>query len=402
MVTLPAALFTAFFLVETADETSSISRSLLLALLAAAVTTLKSTYLPVALAILLGFYLLRLRKRTWLRVLREALISALVFLVILLPWMLDMKRKGGTLLYPLLGNGYEIAAYGPVPHFISAGLYPVEAGLALLIVCAAAAAAHWTAARRLPDADKISIMIFAIGLVVLPISIAVAGSSLSRYTKPFLLPCALLLLASIARIPEMGRPITARRLIAGVCAATLILGLVVYGKGDKDFIFYQHMFAQRQLATALDEELYYVLTDDFLAREREREFKLQSAIPPGDAVYASILPTFEMNFQRNSIYVADIPGMSSLPPGMPTQGAPAALRSYLLSKSIRYVAYSRKTTAGMDDVINAPPPKPERAWPRMESLNAADVNLQILALSETYRAIYDDGDERVIDLMQLH
>jgi hypothetical protein len=401
MATLPAAIFTALFLIETADEAPAVSKSALLALLGAAVAMLKSTYLPLALLILLTWHLLRLREGPWKRAVREALIGGVLFLVALLPWMLDLKRKEGTMLYPLLGKGYEIAAYGPVPHFFSAGLYPVEAGLAVLIVCAVAAAMNWMAARGLRHASKVSLMALSGGLVVLPISIAVAGSELSRYTRPFLLPLALILLASLARISLMGGSERARRLILGTCAATLVLGLVTYGKRDRSLIFYKYIFRHRQAEAALDSS-YFKLSDDVLARENKRQWRLQNTIPPGQAVYASFLPTFAMNFQRNSIYIADFPGMTSLPPGMPTQGAPTALRSYLLSKSVRYVAYSRKLTAEMDEVLHEPPPKPGHTWSYMEALNSTDVDRQILSLSETCRVIYDDGDERVIDLSQSH
>jgi hypothetical protein len=286
-----------------------------------------------------------------------------------------------------------------VPHYINPGLYPVNAGLAFLIAFAAVAVVHWIVARRLPHADKVSMMIFACGLVVLPISIATGGSALSRYTRPFLLPFTLILLASIARIPGLGWSILARRLILCACAAVLILGPMAIGRDDKNFMFFKYMFKQRQTALAWDGS-FYALTDDVLERERKRQSKLQGTIPPGQAVYASLLPTFAMDFQRNDIYVADFPGMSSLPPGMPTQGAPAALRTYLLSKSVRYIAYSRKLASETDRVLTGPPPKPDATWPQMELLVSADVDRQIFALSETCRVIYDDGDERVIDLLQ--
>ncbi|MBB5055980.1 hypothetical protein HDF16_000649 [Granulicella aggregans] len=398
MTTLPAAIFTALFLLETADKTAAASRSVLLGLLAAAVTLLKSTYLPMALLLLFCLHLMRLRERSWVRVAREALLSAFSFLAVLIPWMLDLKRKEGTLLFPLLGKGFEIAAYGPVPHRISPGIYPAVAGLTFLITFAVVAASHWITTRGLPYADKVSMLIFAGGFVVLPISIATAGSALSRYTRPFLLPFALILLASIARIPGMGRSIMARRLTLSACAAMLILGPMAFGRDDKNFMFFKYMFKQRETALAWDGS-FYGLTGDVLRRERDRQLKLQSTIPPGQAVYASLLPTFAMDFRRNNIYVADFPGMSSLPPGMPTRGAPAALRSYLLSKSVRYIAYSRKLTAETDEVLNGPPPKRGDTWPQMELLNSADVDRQILALSETSRVIYDDGDEQVIDLL---
>jgi hypothetical protein len=395
MTVLPAAMFTALFLIEVADDTPTTVRSVLLGLLSGAVTVVKSTYLPLALMILPCLHLLRLRKQTWARVLRDAFFAALAFLAVLLPWMLDMRRKEGTLFYPLLGKGFEMSAYGAVPHFVSAGIYPIEIGVAALILFAAAAVAHWFAARKLSYAAEVSTLTFASGLVVLPISISVGGSSLLRYSMPFELPFVLILLASLLRIKPRGNAAIFQLSVACASIGLLILTFESYGITHHNFDLYEQAFGYRRI----EHEVLYTLTAYDLARERERASALQQAIPPGQAVYANFLPTFAMDFKRNNIYVADFPGMSSLPPGMPTQGAPSALRAYLLSQSIRYIAYSTKLIALSDDSLNWHRSR-GGTWPWIQSLNAADVNHQVVALAQTCRVIYDDGDERVIDLLQ--
>jgi hypothetical protein len=396
MTVLPAAMFAAFFLIEAAEETPATSRSVLLGLLAAAVALLKSTYFPLAILILPFLHLLRLRKQTWARTLHDALISAFTFLAVLFPWMLDMKRKEGTPLYPLFGKGFEVGAYGAVPHFVSAGIYPVELGLAALIAFAAAAVAHGFAARKLSYADEVSMLALAGGLVILPISLAVGGSSLLRYIMPCELPFVLILLASLLRIPAKGKSAVVQLSIAYACAGALILTMEGYGISHSNFALHEHAFGFQPVAHEVG---LYMLNDDVLVQERERASSLQNSIPPGQAVYANFLPTFAMNFQRNNIYVADFPGMSSLPPGMPIQGTPAELRSYLLSKSVRYVAYSTKLIALSDEALNWPRTR-GGTWPRIQSLNAADVDHEVVALAKTCLVIYDDGDEKVIDLLQ--
>ncbi len=117
MVILPAALFASVFLLETSPELDGPGetvmhwrRTLLLGLTFAAICTLKSNCLPAALVACCGFFaiawLARVRN-TW----RHLFGCLAVLVLFLLPWMLDMKAKEGTLLYPLLGHGHHVSSY---------------------------------------------------------------------------------------------------------------------------------------------------------------------------------------------------------------------------------------------------------------------------------------------------
>ena len=71
-----------------------------------------------------------------------------------------------------------------------------------------------------------------------------------------------------------------------------------------------------------------------------RHTGMQQSIPQGETVLARLAYPFLLDFKRNRIFIADWPGGASLPPGMPSFKGAEALANYLISKSIRYVAYS--------------------------------------------------------------
>jgi hypothetical protein len=387
MSVLPAAFFIAFFLVETAVETTPLRRSLILGLLAATVTLLKSTYLPPSILIIAFLHLVRIRRQPWSHVLRGLLASAFAYLVPLLPWMIDMKRKEGTFLYPLLGKGYEISAYGPIPHMIRIGLYPWALGMAVLTLIVGAAIVHWILAQDRDYADQVTAILLACGLCILPLSVSVAGAALLRYISPFVLSCCLLFLGSLLPLARTGKP-HRRWLPAGyIYVVGILLVLEAYAA--------THGHYELFLPAGVHENPIFRVD---LPAERLQASRVQAALPPGEPLYASLMVTFPMDFRRNQIYVADFPGMASLPPGMPTQNAPQALRSYLLANHIRYVAYSARfrnllLTDSGDWILS-----PSKAWPRMQLQNSTDVDHELEALAPTSRTVFDDGDVKVLDL----
>jgi hypothetical protein len=391
MNVLPAALFTGLFLVENSGETAPLSRSFLLGLLGATVAALKSTYLPPSIVMIVLLHLARLvRGQRWVTTLRDMAVSGLVYGGILWPWMLDMRRKEGTYFYPLLGKGYEISAYGPVPHMIKAGAYPVVLGTAMLILFVGAAAVHWMVTRGRGNALAVTVMLLACGLVALPISISVVGASLLRYTAPFELPCCLLFLGSLLGLSQESEARPRWLRLGYLYAAVLLLTLGEYSATHSNFDLYVPAHRRAGLRGILDEAA--------LKDAQQRAARLQAAVPAGEAIYADYMVTFPMDFQRNPIYIADFPGMASLPPGMPTQNSPEGLRTYLLAKHIRYIAFSRERVHGQETVLRFTG-SAAMLWPKIQVLNSIDVQHEIEALALTSRVVFDDGDDRVLDLL---
>jgi hypothetical protein len=86
---------------------------------------------------------------------------------------------------------------------------------------------------------------------------------------------------------------------------------------------------------------------------------------------------------------------------MPSFKGEEALADYLVSKSIRYVAYSyaneanfpRKSLAGRLEI------KPQVSfWLRNQALNTFEFQDSLQKLGKTRKRIYDDGENFVIDL----
>jgi hypothetical protein len=76
------------------------------------------------------------------------------------------------------------------------------------------------------------------------------------------------------------------------------------------------------------------------AKQKLQYAALQQSIPQGETVLTRLDAPFILDFKRNQLFLADWPGGASLPPGMPAFKGPEALANYLVSKSIRYIAYS--------------------------------------------------------------
>jgi hypothetical protein len=127
--------------------------------------------------------------------------------------------------------------------------------------------------------------------------------------------------------------------------------------------------------------------------------RMQSAIPPGEKFLAYLTAPARLDFRRNPIYVADWPGESSPPPGMPLLKGAEPIADYLVKQGIRYVAYSyasqayfpRKSFGGYVSAREG----------RVVGRQAAQSFIFQDALAElmrTRRIIFDDGLNCVVDL----
>ncbi len=93
------------------DEEAVITRGIVLALLITGLFTLKNSHIPGVVAMLFCVYAFADRRPMRTRAVEVAIIVAASG-IMLLPWMVSMLQSSGTLLYPLLGQGYNGSVYG--------------------------------------------------------------------------------------------------------------------------------------------------------------------------------------------------------------------------------------------------------------------------------------------------
>ncbi len=402
---LPLALFISLF--RTLDWQGLENRhfavnAFIIALLTAAVCSLKSTLIPPA-AILFAstyiFYISGAKKRT--KAICEFFTAAALTVVFLLPWMLSMYQSSGTLLYPLLGRGYHGTAYGTFPSSwadldISGVLeilfkyisYPFIVALALTgFVNFRSSPSPQPGGGR--GAFRALVISAALGsLVVLMVT---AGSFGERYLFSFLFAAVVIsMINAVAAMPwnDAGR--------LGGSPALLILIFVtgmLLGNGWFD-VRGQYWDYLHNIKSGLNNA-------SLVPAEEVREYaEMQRAVPEGETLLARLEKSFLLDFRRNKILIADEPGGASLPPGMPFFRGSEALADYLLSKSIRYVAYSYASETGYTRRYLLGKLKGKlHPFFRATFRHTLDFQENLKRLGDTRGRIYDDGRIFVLDLL---
>jgi hypothetical protein len=135
--------------------------------------------------------------------------------------------------------------------------------------------------------------------------------------------------------------------------------------------------------------------------EREKYSKMLDSVPEGEIVLTRLDKPFLMNFKKHTIWIADLPGGASLPPGMPSFKGEEAVADYLVSQSIRYVAYSYANEANHSRKDFEDRLSPEWPfWLQNQTLNTFEFQESLQKLGESRKRIYDDGENFVIDLLK--
>jgi len=119
---------------------------------------------------------------------------------------------------------------------------------------------------------------------------------------------------------------------------SLVLQLVVTRGGLPKH--YAELFANVREARAIDRK-----GDPTALVEQRRHAALQGVIPPGARVAVMLDDPAFLDFDRNVIFNLDTPGYASPGTQLPSFEGPEALRAYLLSESIAYVAFVRPTAS---------------------------------------------------------
>jgi hypothetical protein len=374
----------------------SVEHAFLGGLLAAAACTLKNTFIPFVCLFLAGYFALTFTAMRGKRapLIGVALSVLLAMTVLLLPWMLDLKRSSGTLLYPLLGRGFHGSVYGsfPIPSggFLTLERFASSVGslaaavVSLLFLCNAALAVTGLLKWQLRDFRvQLGVVVSLSALLTVgAIWIGTGGWGTYRYSSPVLLSASVasLLLLSAESTASKFRPY-------GIWGVGLMM--VGYGWSQFEGGLKQGVAAVRQ--SARGQNLY--TQHDVNAYEQ-----VNRTLPSDGAVLARVAMPFLLK-QRADLFIADYPGGASPPPGLPLGSTAENMARYLRENRIRYILwdYGREAGFGRDDFSHRLDPR-EHPWLRAEANATFQFHGQLENLRSEYRVIYELDGIAIIDL----
>jgi hypothetical protein len=239
----------------------------------------------------------------------------------ILSWCLLLYRSSGTLVYPLF-KGYQAAGMSSSFHMAWTGQ------------------AH--AVFRFLSDPTVLFLLLPLALV----TFLVRGSHVPFCAAAFILSLAIPWAAPLTDTPTLFRyvqPLAWGSLLVAVYALTrakrmaVILGCIV----TPIWIFYAAATVSQGISAVKSLPAEIADRAPTFPVERVAEYqRLESALPTGVSVYTLLpLPSL-LNYRTHHIFNADWIGIASLPPGMPFFRGPEALKAYLLSEGIEYIAYN--------------------------------------------------------------
>lgn len=364
----------------------------LVALAASAACALKSTLIPAALtvaAFAVWGELARGAERR--RVLAGAAVAAAVAAAALLPWMISVNESSGTLLYPILGRGFDGAVWSdgyaglagriaPSPEdWIRAWLEPLAGLLPIWLLLALAGGRRWPGAAAAAGAAVLA-TVAALTLAGDP----TLSRSFSRYLFPVEAAVLLfLLVAALARLHDSREGAVAAAAAAAVAALAMAPD------------------ARLTWERTVDSLVVAVAGGDAVSSwDRRVAEEVSRARPPGPML-ATLRTPFLLDRGRGSVATMSLPGMASPPPGLRLDRSPSEVAEQLRARGFRTLAY-----AGMGDlssiltltearIVNHYP----RSRTRWVMLRCHQRYREIVReLAGSTKRVYDDGSTIVLDL----
>jgi hypothetical protein len=370
---------------------------LLAGLLFGGACSLKSTSIPVAVLFVVVATLLQAVATRRVRPLTDAFLFTLIAIASLLPWMLWQYQSSGTALYPLLGRGFQWEVYFPTPPLPYSDITQnaLATGLVLpsgLLLGSMAILLF----RKGRDAAGVgfSLLVAAFLLawtVSWPIlAYSTENPSASRYLATPREVGLLLFLALSWRIGQRMTP-KPRWLSPRLTGPVTLLVLLICLWPEWSVTYLSTM--PRDLASSLPGRLHPWTAE--IAQTRA----LQAPVPPGQKLLAYLSTPFLLDFRRNQVFVADWPGESSPPPGLPVRSGAKAVADYLQGQGIRYLAYSYGSKAGF--AISEHPDYLYFDFGHVihrTTVNAIAFQKDLGALAQTCPHVFDDGQTFVLDI----
>jgi hypothetical protein len=326
------------------EDDRVLSKSVVLALVAIATCTLRQNYLSVPITTLGISYAYRvLGKRggqTFRQRLHEPALVCALSVLALLPWFVLAYRSNQSFLFPLQNGTYRKALELQSPtltalkelRFLFSIALENEPIKMLGILALAGALVPDDHPYKPLRAFWISC---ALGLVILSHTFSMADAgNLARYLYGFFAALAAAVFLSVGAKRLHGpRSMHARGLLVLVVIAALIQFPLYRDTAARTYqTFVRNIDVQRRRPpTSLDT----------LPHEVFMYGHIQSFVPPGERMAVMVDETYLLDFARNPIFNIDMPGYSSLKPGMPFFEGPEKVAQYFLAHGIRYVIYVR-------------------------------------------------------------
>ena len=239
----------------------------------------------------------------------------------IVPWCLLLYRSSGTLLYPLF-KGYRAAGMSSSYHLAwtdqaHAVFRLLSEPSALFLLVPLLLTTLLVRGSHVPFCAAALILSLAIPWTA-PLT---DTPTLFRYVQPLAWGSLLVAAYSLTRAKRMA-------VILGCMMAPL-------------WVFYAALTLSHGISAVKSLPAEIADRTPTFPVERMAEYqRLESALPAGVSVYALLpLPSL-LDYRTHPIFNADWIGIASLPPGMPFFRGPQALKTYLLSQGIEYIAYN--------------------------------------------------------------
>ena len=403
-ILIPVCLFFSLFRVFEGDNlkaTNIQSNAAIVGLLAAAICALKATFIPACIIFVTSsycFYIFGCQIKY--KAIYEFCLGSILLAVFILPWSISMYQSSGTLLDPIFGRGFHGSVYGGSVKLPNSEIYQniaiklkLYAILTIIYIPTVLAIRFWIIGlgkKQIVREATLSICLSAVmGAAIVVFS--TGGADAYRYSYQ-LLVVVFVIFISVFRETIEPNNLNLKLKKITFSGSVFLSGLLAIASHKKPGQSNNYL---DNLASGL-RNLPLVRLD-----EREKYSKMLDSVPEGEIVLTRLDKPFLINFKKHTIWIADWPGGPSLPPGMPSFKGEQALADYLVSPSIRYVAYSYANEANfpkksLEGRLIISPDLP--FWLQNQALNTFEFQESLQKVGETRKRIYDDGENFVIDL----
>lgn len=300
------------------------------ALIAAALCAVKSTFVPAAAAMLATMLAIALARRHR-RLAAESVLAAVGTGLLLLPWMTSSLASSGTAFYPILGRGFFGGVWTDgfahmTGEFGSSAVEAVQA-IVKLLVAMLPVAVLWMATRS--TNRRHAELVLAAGALATVVALVVLGEpslnrALARYSFPVVSAVLVGFLLAAIRADRGG----GGSLRLASVAAVSVSALVLVGGADDVRTTADRLTAQLARPQPIVDEA-----------ARKSVADLESALPKNGALLATLRDPWLLDPAARTVYLMSLPGQSSPPPGLPVFEGAEAVARYLENAGVTHVAY---------------------------------------------------------------